>query len=99
MDPFCHVRLTAINTTDTIRIGTENVPLKDLGRRIRDYRMAKGVCGRVAAEIFGVSLVALYFWETGQYIPKEKYRPRVVAVLTGKVLLPEGANPLGDSAG
>lgn len=83
-DPFCHPRLSAVNSSMSARIGDEIAPLDELGKRLREYRMANGVRRTPTAKFFGVSSTTLYFWERGEIIPAEPRRSLLAELLAGR---------------
>jgi len=81
VDPFCHFVLTAVNTTTNVIIDGEFVPFEDLGRRLREWRMAKGVRRGLLTQFFRISDASLSFWELGMTRPRSELWPRIVEVL------------------
>jgi len=86
-DPFCHITLKAINSTTCLLVQGQIVPLKELGRYLKQWRMAKGVSMEKAAKLIGVCQPAICYWELEKCIPNRTNATKIATLLEGVYLL------------
>ncbi|MCS7217294.1 MAG: helix-turn-helix domain-containing protein [Candidatus Bipolaricaulota bacterium] len=61
--------------------------MEPLGKRLRDFRLERGLSKRALAKILGVSAPTLARWEEGEAEPHDYNRQKILR------LLEEGARP------
>ena len=60
----------------------DKIAVEFLPERIKRLRMAGGLSQAQLAALIGISSTAVCNWETGEYMPKGRYLPRLAEVLS-----------------